>query len=62
MQKIHRNGDGEREGERCIEEKKGGMVAGGGERGERGKEGKQIKERTSIKNAELKMFQMASDI
>lgn len=53
---------GEREGERCIEEKKGGMLAGGGEREERGKEGKQIKERTSIKNAELKMFQMASDI
>lgn len=28
----------------------------------REKEGKQIKERTAIKNAELKMFQMASDI
>lgn len=26
------------------------------------KKGKQIKERTAIKNAELKMFQMASDI
>lgn len=29
---------------------------------EREKKGKQIKERAVIKNAELKMFQMASDI
>lgn len=37
----------------CLEEEK---------QEKREKKGKQIKERTVIKNAELKMFQMASDI
>lgn len=43
-------------------EEKMGLLAGGGKQKQREENGKQIKERTAIKNAELKMFQMASDI
>lgn len=50
-----------RDRERRAVEKKC-VLAGGGETGEQAEKGKQIKERAVIKNAELKMFQMASDI